>query len=310
MEFRDYYQVMDLPRDASEEDIKRAYRRLARKYHPDVSKEADAEERFKELGEAYEVLRDAEKRAAYDALGKNWKEGQEFRPPPDWQQSFHTGGESFGGGAGFSDFFESLFGGRSPFGGRTHFRTRGEDQYVRIAIDLEDSYHGATRTLMLQLPELDAHGRPANKRRKLNVHIPKGIRPGQHIRLSGQGSPGINNAPAGDLYLQVEFKPHPFYLVQGKDVYLELPLAPWEAALGATVQVPTPEGKVEVKIPPNSAAGQRLRLKGRGIPGKTAGDFYVLVQIVLPAAHNEAAKNLYRTMKNQLDFNPRKHLGV
>jgi curved DNA-binding protein len=310
MEYKDYYKIMGVKRDAGQDEIKRAYRRLARKYHPDVSKEKDAETRFKEVGEAYEVLKDPQKRAAYDRLGSNWQAGQDFHPPPDWDAGFEFGSGGFAhGGGDFSDFFATLFGGRDPFAGRGQFRARGEDQYVRVAIDLEDAYRGATRTLLLQVPETDAKGRLANKQRTLNVHIPKGIRPGQHIRLGGQGSPG-NNAPAGDLYLEIEFRAHPFYRIDGKDVYLELPLTPWEAALGAIVQVPTPEGKVDLKIPPNSAAGGKLRLKGRGIPGKAPGDFYVLLQIALPPAHTEAAKALYRSMQRQLNFNPRAHLGV
>lgn len=310
MEYKDYYQIMGVARDASQDEIKRAYRRLARKYHPDVSKEKDAEAHFKEIGEAYEVLKDPQKRAAYDRLGSGWQAGQEFHPPPDWDADFQFGGDTFVHGGDFSDFFASLFGGRSPFAGRGPFQARGEDRYVRIAIDLEDAYRGATRTLMLQMPEIDAQGRVVNKQHTLNVRIPKGISPGQHIRLAGQGSTGRGKAPRGDLYLQVEFRAHPFYRIDGKDVYLELPLTPWEAALGATVQVPTPDGKVDLKIPPNSAAGRKLRLKGRGIPAKAPGDFYVLLQIALPPAHTEAAKALYRSMQRQLDFNPRKHLGV
>jgi curved DNA-binding protein len=312
MEYKDYYKIMGVKRDAGQDEIKRAYRRLARKYHPDVSKEKDAEAHFKEVGEAYEVLKDPQKRAAYDRLGSNWQAGQDFHPPPNWDSGFEFSGGGFthGNAADFSDFFESLFGGRGPFTTRGHFRARGEDQYIRVLIDLDDAYHGATRTLMLQLPEVDAQGRLVNKQRTLNVHIPKGIRPGQHIRLGGQGAPGVGNAPTGDLYLQVELRAHPFYRIDGKDVYLELPLTPWEAALGATVQVPTPEGKVDLKIPPNSAPGQKMRLKGRGIPGKTPGDFYVLLQIALPPAHTEAAKALYRSMQSQLNFNPRAYLGV
>lgn len=312
MEYKDYYKIMGVKRDASQDEIKKAYRRLARKYHPDVSKEKDAETHFKEVGEAYEVLKDPQKRAAYDRLGSGWQAGQEFHPPPDWDAGFDFGGGGFtrGNAAEFSDFFEMLFGGRNPFAARREFRARGEDHYVKIAIDLEDAYRGATRILMLQLPEVDAQGRFIQKQRTLNIHIPKGIRPGQHIRLAGQGAPGIGNAPAGDLYLQVEFRPHPFYRIDGNDVYLELPLTPWEAALGTTVQVPTPEGKVDLKIPPNSFAGRKMRLKDRGIPGKPPGDFYVLLQIALPPASSEAAKALYRTMQQQLDFNPRAHLGV
>jgi curved DNA-binding protein len=313
MEFKDYYQIMGVARDATQDEIKRAYRKLARKYHPDVSKEADAELRFKEVGEAYEVLKDPEKRAAYDQLGADWKAGQEFRPPPGWNQGFefHGGGHGGAGSFGFSDFFESLFG-RGGFaqGGRTAFHARGEDSYAKVLIDLEDSYHGATRTLSLKHTVMGADGRPHLKERTLRVRIPKGVHQGQHIRLAGQGDPGLGQGAAGDLYLEVTVRPHPLYSLEGRDVYLELPVAPWEAALGATVKAPTPTGSVDLKIPAASANGRKLRLKGRGIPGTPAGDLYVVLSIALPPADNEAAKALYQEMARTLDFNPRAQLGV
>ncbi len=317
MEFKDYYKIMGVGRDATQEEIKRAYRRLARKYHPDVSKEPDAEARFKEIGEAYEVLKDPEKRAAYDQLGADWKAGQEFRPPPGWDQGFEFHGGGFtGADAGqFSDFFESLFG-RAGFGrgrasgGRREFHARGEDTHAKVQINLEDAYHGAQRTITLKHTELGSDGRPQLKERTLNVRIPKGVRQGQHIRLAGQGSPGIGKGQAGDLYLEIEFRPHPFYRVDGRDVYLDLPVAPWEAALGATVKVPTPAGMVDLKIPPNSSGGRKLRLKGRGIPGRQPGDFYVVLQIALPPAETEAQKQAYRDFRKAFDFNPRRRLGV
>jgi curved DNA-binding protein len=313
MQFRDYYQTMGVGRDATAEEITRAYRKLARKYHPDVSKEPDAEARFKELNEAYQVLRDPDKRAAYDRLGADWKAGQEFRPPPDW-----------GAGAGpmgqgdFSDFFEALFGhlarGRGGSGGGadgTRFGIHGQDQHARVVIGLEDSYQGATRSLSLRSPEIDAQGRVTLRDRTLKVTIPRGVRPGQHIRLAGQGLPGVGDGKRGDLYLEVEFQPHPLYRVEDGDVYLDLPLAPWEAALGATVKVPTPGGAVELKVPPDTQAGQRLRLKGRGIPSNPPGDFYAVAQIALPPARDEAATAAYRTMSKQFSsFNPRARLGV
>ncbi len=315
MEFKDYYKIMGVKRDASQDEIKRAYRKLARKYHPDVSKEADAEARFKEVGEAFEVLKDPEKRAAYDQLGANWKAGQEFRPPPDWDQGFefHSGG--FTNAEQFSDFFESLFG-RGGIGGaytrqaRRQFDVRGEDTYAKVLIDLEDAYQGATRGLTLKQTELGPEGRPQLKERTLNVRIPKGVRQGQHIRLAKQGGAGVGKGGAGDLYLEVEFRPHRFYHVEGKDVFLDLPIAPWEAALGATVQVPTPAGTVDLKIPANSAGGRKLRLKGRGIPARDPGDLYVVLQIALPAANSEAAKAAYATFEKALKFNPRVSLGV
>lgn len=314
MEFKDYYLIMGLQRDATQDEIKRAYRKLARKYHPDVSKEADAEARFKEVGEAYEVLKDPEKRAAYDQLGANWKAGQEFRPPPDWNQGFEfhgggfTGAESFG----FSDFFESLFGrGFAPGGvGRSAFHARGGDSHAKVLIELDDAYHGATRTLALKHTEIGSDGRPQVKERMLKVHIPKGIRPGQYIRLAGQGDPGIGQGSAGDLFLEVNLRPHSLYRVEGRDVYLDLPVAPWEAALGATVKAPTPTGNVDLKIPPGSAVGRKLRLKGRGIPGNPSGDLYVVVNIALPEADSDKDKAAYREMARTFNFNPRAHLGV
>lgn len=315
MRYKDYYKIIGVKRDATQDEIKRAYRRLARKYHPDISKEADAETRFKEAGEAYEVLKDPEKRAAYDRLGADWQSGQEFRPPPDWGAGFDFSGGGFTSGksAEFSDFFESLFGAAGgPFAQhRTPgMRMRGEDHTAKLLISLEDTYHGATQTLSLRTPHLDDTGRHTTREHRLNVKIPKGIKAGQKIRLSGQGSLGTGNAPPGDLYLNVAFKPHPYYRVDGKDVYLDLPLAPWEMALGATVQAPTPEGLVDLKIPPNSKQGQKLRLKGRGIPAKEKGDFFVVLNLVLPPAESEKAKSLYQKMARDFAFNPRTHLGV
>ncbi|MCB1876367.1 MAG: DnaJ domain-containing protein [Chromatiales bacterium] len=313
MEFKDYYTIMGVERGASQDEIKRAYRKLARKYHPDVSKEEDAEQRFKEIGEAYEVLKDPEKRTAYDQLGANWKAGQDFRPPPDWNQGFEFRGGGFTGADAehFSDFFESLFGkGFSRAGGRGGgFHARGEDTHAKVVVDLEDAYSSAVRTLTLKHTEVDASGRPQVKERTLNVRIPKGVRQGQHIRLAKQGGAGVGRGEAGDLYLEIEFRPHSLYRVEQKDVYLDLPLAPWEAALGATVTAPTPEGSVELKIPAGSQGGRKLRLKGRGIPGDPPGDFYVVLQIALPAADSEAAKAAYRSLQKAVPFNPRAHLG-
>jgi curved DNA-binding protein len=310
MEFKDYYSIMGVARDATQDEIKRGYRKLARKYHPDVSKETDAEARFKELGEAYEVLKDPEKRAAYDQLGANYKAGQEFRPPPDWDAGFEFSGGYREGGV-FSDFFESLFGrAGSDRAGGAGFRARGEDHHARILIDLEDAFHGATRTITLHSPQLDGQGHVRTRERTLNVRIPRGIRQGQHIRLAGQGTPGFGGGVAGDLYLDVEFKPHHLYRINGRDLYLDLPLAPWEAALGARVKVPTPEGVVDLTIPAGSSAGRKLRLKGRGIPAKPPGDLYVVLQIALPPAESESAREFYRTMQQELAFNPRTGLGV
>ena len=312
MEFKDYYDIIGVKRGATQDEIKRAYRKLARKYHPDVSKEADAEQRFKEIGEAYEVLKDPEKRAAYDQLGANWQAGQDFRPPPDWDQGFefHGGGFTDADAAEFSDFFESLFGRGFGRQGRREFHARGDNTFARISIDVEDAYDGATRAITLKHSELGADGRPRVRERTLNVRIPRGVRQGQHIRLAKQGGPGMGKGEAGDLFLEVEFKPHPLYRVEGTDVFVDLPVAPWEAALGATIQVPTPSGKVDMKIPPNSSAGRKLRLKGRGIPAKQPGDLYVVLKIVLPRADTEAARRAYAELEQVTQFKPRAGLGV
>jgi curved DNA-binding protein len=321
MEYKDYYQTMGVARDASQEEIKRAYRKLARKYHPDVSKEAGAEEKFKEIAEAYEVLRDPEKRKAFDELGSGRQAGEDFRPPPDWggeRQDFYRREFSGADTSAFSDFFESLFGGQAGAragtqmhpGGGAAFRARGEDVHAHIAITLEDAFHGATRALTLRVPEADNEGRVALIERRLNVRIPKGIRAGQQIRLAGQGGAGVGGGEKGDLYLEVGFEPHPLYRIEGGDLTLTLPVAPWEAALGATVETPTPIGKVALKIPANSGAGRRLRLKGRGLPGKPPGDLYVVLEIALPSAATEEQKTLYRRMAETFAFEPRKGLGV
>ncbi len=314
MQYKDYYKVLGLARGASQEEIKRAYRKLARKYHPDVNREPDAEAKFKEVGEAYEVLKDPEKRAAYDQLGSGYRSGEEFRPPPDWGGGFESGGAEFSGAdaSAYSDFFESLFGGgfRRTAGRGPGFRGRGEDQHLRIVIDLEDSFHGASRQLQLQVPAVDADGRVRQERRTLNIRIPKGVKAGQSIRLSGQGGPGIGGGGAGDLYLEVDFKPHPLYRVEGRDLYLDLPLAPWEAALGARVKVPTPGGAVDLSVPAGSRPGNKLRLKGRGIPGQPAGDLYAVLGIALPPADSERARELYREMARTMPFDPRSQLGV
>ena len=322
MEFKDYYKVMGVARDATEAQIKQAYRKLARKYHPDVSKEKDAEARFKEVGEAYEVLKSPEKRAAYDRLGQGPRPGEEFRPPPDWGAGFEFSGAGAGAGnADYSDFFESLFGAagarrsRSGFDARggSSFRSgadHGEDHHAKVMLDLEASLQGGSRSFTLRIPEIDAQGRLASKERVLNVQVPKGILPGQTIRLAGQGSPAVPGGKPGDLYIEVEFLAHPLYRVDGRDLYLDLPVAPWEAALGATVKTPTPGGSVDLKIPAGSRAGTKLRLKGRAIPASPPGDLYAVLQIALPPADDEKAKAVYRAMADALPFDPRASLGV
>ena len=314
--YQDYYKMFGLERNATAKDIKKAYRKLARKYHPDINKEKTAEENFKKVTEAYEVLKDPEKRAAYDQLGQNYKDGQDFTPPPGWDAGFEFSGGGFEGAAdsaAFSDFFESLFGhggftrDRGQAGG---FHVRGQDHHAKILIDLEDAIQGATRTITLQVPEVNPQGHVQTRSRILNVNIPKGVKQGQQIRLAGQGAPGMGQGGTGDLYLEVEFKPHDIYHVEGHDIYLDLPVTPWEAALGSTIKVPTPGGIVEMKIPAGSGSGKKMRLKGRGIPAKTPGDFYVVLKISLPEAESDKAKALYQQMKKELDFNPRQKLGV
>ncbi len=316
MDYKDYYKIMGIEKDAPQDEIKRAYRKLARKYHPDVSKESDAEVRFKEVGEAYEALKDPEKRAAYDQLGANWKAGQDFNPPPDWDTGFEFNGAGYTGGddSDYSDFFESLFG--RGFGSaqaqqqRSGYAVRGQDHHAKIMIDLEDAYNGATRSITLQSPELDNNGQVINKQRTLNVKIPKGVKQGQRIRLTGQGSAGMGNAPTGDLYLEIKFKPHSIYRVDGHDVYLDLPVTPWEAALGATIKVPTPTGPVDLKITKGTVSGHKMRLKARGIPGKSKGDLYVIPNITLPPADSDKAKKLYQKMEQDIPYNPRSKMGV
>ena len=313
MDYKDYYKTLGVDRKATQDEIKRSYRKLARKYHPDVSKEADAETKFKDLGEAYEVLKDPEKRVAYDQLGSNWNSQQGFRPPPDWGSGFefHGAPPGAGGQHDFSDFFESLFGQAGSAGGRGRgFHMQGEDHHAKILVNLEDSYHGASRSISLQMPEVTPDGHVLSRSRTLKVNIPKGIRQGQQIRLSGQGAKGQGSGKAGDLYLEIEFNPHRFYRVEGADVYLELPVAPWEAALGASVKVPTPSGAIDLKIPANSKAGKKLRLKGRGVPSKTPGDLYLVLQIVLPPADDDKSREFYKRMQDEIVFNPRASMEV
>lgn len=316
MEFKDYYKIMGVSEKAAQADIKRTYRKLARKYHPDVSKEANAEERFKELGEAYEVLKDPEKRKEYDQLrAGGWQQGQTFTPPPEWgtqgqsRRTNYTGADP----SAFSDFFNTIFGRARPEQARYYsqgLRMRGEDQQYSISIALEEAFHGATRTIRLTSPHLTASSQVVQTTRSLNVKIPKGVTDGQLIRLQGQGSPSLTGGESGDLYLKVEIAAHPYFNLDGSNILLNLPITPWEAALGATITVPTLAGKVQVKIPKNSQAGQKLRLAGRGLPGKPSGDQYMTLQIKIPKVESEKAKQLYKEMAEIMTFNPRETLGV
>jgi curved DNA-binding protein len=300
VEYKDYYKIMGVGRDAPADEIKRAYRRLARKYHPDVSKEKGAEERFKEIGEAYEVLRDPEKRAAYDALGTR-KPGEEFRPPPDWQFDFGAGPQADAGM--HSDFFEQLFGGLGR--GRSSFRSRGFDTSGQVEITLEEAFRGTERRLSLQRMAVDERGQVQPATQQLNVRIPAGVVDGQRIRVAAQGQPGAGGGPAGDLFLEVRFLPHRWFRAEGRDIWLDLPVTPWEAALGETVRVPTLGGKVNLKLPKGSQTDRQLRLRGRGLPGNPAGDQLVVLKVMPPPPKTPADEALYKEMAAALPMNPR-----
>jgi curved DNA-binding protein len=324
MEYKDYYKILGVERGASPDDIKRAYRKLARTFHPDVNKDAGAEAKFKDAGEAYEVLKDPEKRKAYDELGANWQQGQNFRPPPGAgaNAGFEFSSRGFeGADAGqFSDFFEQMFGGVRGRGGggagagfraQREFNAQGQDHHAKIEIPLKDAYVGAKRDITLRMPEQDGEGHVTVKNRTLNVKIPKGVREGQNIRLAGQGAPGIGKGPPGDLYLEVSYTPDAKFRAEGKDIYIDVPIAPWEGALGASVKVPMPDGSaVMLKIPPGSTKERTMRLKGRGIPGMPNGDLLAALKIVLPPATTDKAKELYQEMEREMPFNPRADLGV
>jgi curved DNA-binding protein len=311
MKFKDYYAVLGLERSASAEEIKRAFRRLARKHHPDINKDADAPQRMQELNEAYEVLRDVEKRAAYDRVGQGMSGEQAFEPPPGWDSGFEfSGAPGGGGGDDRSDFFETLFGaarrGGAPAGGHG----RGQDHHAKIVVPLEDSFHGATREITLHSPELDARGQVVLRERRLQVGIPKGIRGGQQLRVAGQGSVGLGGGAPGDLFLEIEFAPHLLWRVDGRDVYATLRVAPWEAALGAEVPLVTPDGRVDVQVPAGSQSGRKLRLRGRGIPGSPPGDLYAVLEVVLPPAASDKARAAYRRLAEELAFDPRSNAGA
>jgi curved DNA-binding protein len=319
MDYKDYYKTLNIAKDASQDEVKRAYRKLARKYHPDVNKKVDADVRFKEINEAYEVLKDVEKRKAYDTFGNNWQAGQEFKPPPNWNSRYRKAGygSQHASAEHFSDFFESLFG-----GGAGHFSSedlssfsrehhaRGEDLHAKVSITLEDSYHGAKRTITLNRTVDDGRGSLTIQPQSLQVTIPKGIIEGQQIRLEGQGNVGYGRGSHGNLFLEIVFLPHPLFTVGKRDVFLILPVTPWEAALGASIAVPTLGGNVDLKLPPNSQTGQKLRLKNRGLSSKTqVGHQYVTLSIYTPSAETAEQKELYEKMAKLMPYNPRSGFG-
>ena len=313
MKFKDYYAILGVDRQASADDIKKRYRILARKYHPDVSKEPEAERRFKEVAEAYATLKDPEKRAAYDQLGTR-RPGEDFRPPPEWSTRFGDGAPSFDD-MDFADLFAGLAGraARGGHGGRrgSGGAMRGQDFEVTVPITLEEAYRGTEVSLDLTTTEFDARGVPRRTPRRVTARIPRGPTDGQVLRLPGQGGPGFSGGPDGDVYLTIALRPHSLYRASGRDLYLDLPLAPWEAALGATVEVPTLAGRVELKVPPGTRAGQQLRLAGRGLPAPegAAGDLHAVVQIALPATLSEREQSLYRELAAASRFDPRRHFG-
>lgn len=290
---------MGVDKTAHQDEIKKSYRKLARKFHPDVSKEKDAEASFKEINEAYDVLRDKEKRTAYDQLGSNWKDGQSgFSPPPNWQDQYYKGDDDFnaGGHGDFSDLFESLFGGGNGVNQQSsHGRqsTQGQDSHTKIMIDLQDSYTGATRSFTLREQVEQAQV----KERTLKVKIPKGIKAGQKIRLHKQGGAGFSGAQNGDLYIEVGFNPNPLYVVEGADITTELSINPWQAALGDKVKVPTPSGNIDLSLPKLISSGSKMRLKGRGLPCKIAGDFFVKLKIAFPKSLSKEEETLYQSLK-------------
>ena len=321
MEFKDYYKTLGLERTASDEEVRKAYRKLARKYHPDVSKEPDAQDRMRDLNEANDVLRDKEKRATYDALAERVAQGHgtgdpgqgNYQPPPGWDEGFefHRGAaQGPRDSADFSEFFSSVFGKGEFRGAQSRpYKARGEDHHAAIEIAIGDAIKGVEREISLRAMELDAQGQPAYVNRTLSVKIPAGVHPGQFIRLAGQGMPGHGGEAPGDLYLEVRLAAHKLYRVDGSDLYMTLPVTPTEAALGAQVQVPTPSGgAVEVTIPAHARSGLKLRLKDRGLPGKPPGHLYLLLEIALPPADSEAARQAYEQLAKAAPFDPRRHL--
>lgn len=326
VKYRDYYEVLGVKRSAGQDEIQKAYRKLARKYHPDVNKQSDAEEKFKEINEAYEVLKDPEKRKMYDQLGSNWRAGQDFRPPPGWETQFdfrgggpHQTEFQWGGPGGFSDFFETLFGGmgfRQGRGGtgpggfgrrRAAGPQPGADQETVIRISLEEAFRGGNKPILLQSRVINAQGQLQVQEKRYDVKIPPGILAGQKIRLAGQGEEGTDGGPRGDLYLKVEIEPHPAFRLKGRDIFTELPVAPWEAVLGSEVRLSALSGNVDLKIPPGTQGGQKLRLRGKGMPNPKGapGDLYATVVVKVPGHPSPRERELFEELRKISTFNPR-----
>ncbi len=315
MEFKDYYAALGVARDAPQEAIKKAYRQLARQYHPDVSREPDAEVRMREVNEAYAVLSDPERRAAYDQLGRGApRQGEPFRPPPGWDAGFEFSAGHDPDTSDYSEFFAELFGqmGRPGRTRHPHGGARGEDHHAKVLLELDDAWLGATRRISLKVPELDAQGRLRLRERMLDVKIPLGVKPSQLIRLAGQGGPGLGGAPAGDLLLEVQFAPHPRFRLDGGTLVAELPLAPWEAALGAVVPVELPAGRsVKVRVPAGAQGGQHLTVRGQGLPGNPPDDLELELRVLLPSGLEPRARQLYEEMARALpDFDARKQAAA
>lgn len=310
MRFKDYYQTLGIERSASAEDIKRAYRKLAHQYHPDVSKDPKSEEKFKEIAEAYATLKDPDKRKEYDSLGSR-PAGANFTPPPDWQQHFGAGASYFDD-VDLADILSAFTSSRHGGGrGRRQGATAGQDYEVTAPVTLEQVFHGGEIDIHADLPQQDQYGVTHRVPRTFRVTIPKGATHGQRLRLRGKGGQGVNGGKPGDLYIVLALQPHPLYRVSGRDLYLDLPLAPWEAVLGGTVEIPTLAGPVELSIKPGTAAGQRLRLPRRGLPASdgSAGDMYAVVQIEVPKTASTEERALYEQLAAISSFNPRRHFG-
>jgi curved DNA-binding protein len=336
VKYQDYYEVLGVSRSATQDEIQKAYRKLARKYHPDINKSRDAEEQFKSIGEAYEVLKDPDKRKRYDMLGENWKAGQDFTPPPGWQffrgstSRSGFGGNGFGafdfgdfgqsgfGKSGFSDFFDMLFGGLGDLWGEEQGQSgrwsqRGQDQEAEITISLEDAYFGAKKTITTETSEMGVDGAVRRSVKNIEVTIPKGITDGKRLRLPGKGSAGAGSGQSGDLYLRIRIAPHSMFRVKGQDIEVDFPVAPWEAALGAKLEVPTLDGPVAITLPAGIQSGQKMRLRGKGLPAKASsakngkhGDLYAIVKIVVPKKLDPGERRLFEELARTSPFQPRK----